>query len=540
MVIRHLSTVALGIALLGTTLTAYSHGLVEEPPSRNWLCGAITKPDEVANGTAEYPECGDAFANDFNGGYQFMSVLTHDVGRAGVSPLPDYVCGFGSETFNGGATPWDSAADWPTSPMAAGRQEFKWNIQWGPHFDDTEEFRYWITKADFQYERNRPLAWSDFETDAFCVQNYNDAQPNANPDVIALKDTTQFRTFCDVPQRSGRHIIYAEWGRNEFTFERFHGCVDVVFDGSNPPPPDQVVADFSIAANAFVGAGSITLDGTASQGSNLDYTWSISAPDSSVYTIVDPTQAVTTLQLANPAATQTVTVSLLVANSSGSSSANDSFSHEPESTSIWVDLGQLVTSPVNYAAGDQLSVRTVSDAGVDTLYPSPALELSAANAAAADWPLALAQAVNATATDIAVGVLNGSDQVVPIGDATANRVYAVNGAGIVSAFLQVDQVAPPPPPPGDCTVTIRDGRNGWWAGLDVGADASSIVLDFTGTGLDLSTVTIDGVFGTTLNGQLLTLSNPGWVTDTNPGYLGFNGSNNNGLASFTVPGCSTP
>lgn len=70
-----------GILLSGSlTQQVLGHGLVEDPPSRNWICGAVTKPHEVENGVAQYPECGAAF--DFQqGGYQFMSVLTHDVGR---------------------------------------------------------------------------------------------------------------------------------------------------------------------------------------------------------------------------------------------------------------------------------------------------------------------------------------------------------------------------------------------------------------------------------------------------------------------------
>ena len=44
-----------------------------------------------------------------------MSVLTHDVGRAGVTPLPQNVCSFDSETFNGQVTPWDTPIDWPTN-----------------------------------------------------------------------------------------------------------------------------------------------------------------------------------------------------------------------------------------------------------------------------------------------------------------------------------------------------------------------------------------------------------------------------------------
>jgi len=103
---RILASVVFGLV----STSASSHGLVEDPPARNWYCGATTKPDQVFYGDPEYPQCRDAFAADPDGGYQFMSVLTHDRGRAVVSPLPEHVCGFGSETWGGGATPWDQTA----------------------------------------------------------------------------------------------------------------------------------------------------------------------------------------------------------------------------------------------------------------------------------------------------------------------------------------------------------------------------------------------------------------------------------------------
>ena len=37
---------------------AFAHGLVQDPPARNWFCGASTKPDHVQNGVAQYPVCG--------------------------------------------------------------------------------------------------------------------------------------------------------------------------------------------------------------------------------------------------------------------------------------------------------------------------------------------------------------------------------------------------------------------------------------------------------------------------------------------------
>lgn len=299
-----------------------------------------------------------------------MSVLTHDTGRTDVKTTTN-VCGFDSETWQGGSTPWDVAMDWPTTPMSKGINEIKWNIAWGPHFLDTEEFRYWITKPDFVFDASKELDWSDFEDEPFCVLFYDDSNPTANSNVEALRDSTQFRTFCDVPERAGHQVIYAEWGRNEWTYERFHGCMDVEFgpqSPSSPPPPTQ------------------------------------------------PT---------------------------------------PE-----------------------------------TPQPTPA---------PASPPIAA-----------------------PVAPPTA--------APVAPTTAPISTVS--------CSVSIRGGRNPWYAGLDVGFDASSIVLDYTGTGLDLSTVNVDsGVFTTSVSGQKLTLTKPNWVSASTPGYTGFHGSNIGALATFSAPSC---
>jgi predicted carbohydrate-binding protein with CBM5 and CBM33 domain len=210
------------VAFLIRLIKVTGHGIVEEPPARNWICGQIAVPDN----TDKYPECDIAF-QFADGGYQSMSVLTHDWGRSSVSPLPKNVCGFDSETWLGKETPWDAPMDWPASPRAPGRNEFIWNIMWGPHFDDTKEFKYWITKSHFQFDPSTALSWNDFEDEPFCVQFYNPNNPQGNPDVIPLQQAYTFRTFCEIPEREGRHVVYAEWGRDESTLERFHGCIDL-------------------------------------------------------------------------------------------------------------------------------------------------------------------------------------------------------------------------------------------------------------------------------------------------------------------------
>lgn len=237
-----IKTSGLGAALLAFSAMSFGHGFVDSPGARNYFCGKVTKPDEVANGTAKYPVCGDAFASDFNGGYSYMSVLNHHQGRKVLGPVAKNVCGFDSETWKGGKTPWDNSINWPVNNINSGSQVFSWDISNGPHFDDTSDFRYWITKPGFVYQVGRELTWADFEDEPFCDLPYNDDNPSAYPNVRAEKANAHIHTTCTVPARTGRHVIYAEWGREPPTYERFHGCIDVQIGGGG--------ASSSIAASS--------------------------------------------------------------------------------------------------------------------------------------------------------------------------------------------------------------------------------------------------------------------------------------------------
>jgi chitin-binding protein len=434
--------------LLCVTGSGFGHGLIQDPPARNWFCGAITKPDHVANGTAQYPVCGDAFnapGLEPTAGYSFMSVLTHTTGRAGVGPREN-VCGFDSETWNGAATVWDQPIDWPTNNMTSGPRLFTWNISWGPHFSDTEEFRYWITKPGFQYQVGQPLSFDDFEDAPFCTLMYDDANPNGNPDVIPNPGDATFQTRCNVPQRSGRHVIYAEWGRNFFTFERFHGCVDAVFEGTGQTVDAQIAFDPDVAE--FEGSGSITLDARGSTGSNLSYQWSVDSQNPSLYTLTNANQSVASLTLGTPQAAGNVTVSLVVSSGSASDSTTRTFIHRPAVASQWFDLGPLTADPRTLVVGDRVSVRTVSTTGQDAFWPTSPLVITAEQTAASAWPFALAQAVNAANGAVRIGVLNAQNEVVPQQNATSNRVFAMNSASITSAFLQIVPGDVPPAPTG--------------------------------------------------------------------------------------------
>lgn len=218
-----------GLLFLVVIADAFAHGVMENPPSRNWLCGAVTRPEEVDLGTAKHPACSTAFAVNPPAAYNYMAVLTHSLGRSEVAPLPQHVCGFAGEFWKGAETPWDVPMAWPANPISEGPHIITWNITWGPHFDDTRDFRYWITKSGFVFSSAKALTWEDFETDPFCIEEYDDWNPAANPDVTTDKPNSRFHTRCMLPPRSGHHVIYGEWGRTGPTLERFHGCIDVDF-----------------------------------------------------------------------------------------------------------------------------------------------------------------------------------------------------------------------------------------------------------------------------------------------------------------------
>ena len=462
--------------------TALAHGLIQDPPARNWFCGAITKPDHVANGTAQYPVCGQAFnaaGVSSNDGYSFMSVLTHTTGRNGVGPRAN-VCGFNSETWNGQATVWDQPIDWPTVPMTAGPRNFVWNISWGPHFSDTEEFRYWITKPGFVWQTGRALSFSDFEDTPFCTLAYNDANPNGNPNITPNTAAATFTTRCTVPSRSGRHVIYAEWGRNFFTYERFHGCIDAQFSGT---PPPTVTANIALNPNVttFTGSGSIQLNGSSSVGSNLTYAWSVDSENPGLYSITNPTSALATLNLNPPQASGNVTINLLVTSGNASDTETRTLLHQPAVSNPWFDLGPLTPDPITMVVGDRVNVRTVNSAGQDAFWPTTPITITSANTGPTQWPVTLGNAVNAMNGVVRVGVLNSQNQVVPQANATSNRVFAQTTANIVSAFLQ-RQVGNVPPAPAGVTATAGNAQVALSWGAASGATSYNVKRSTTNGG----------------------------------------------------------
>lgn len=511
--------------LLVFSTTLWAHGVIEKPASREQFCGVETKPDEIYKDKMTHEKCRPIMTQSDgsidNSIYNFMAVLTHTTGRSDkpISQLPVNVCGFNSETWHGGKTPWDKANDWPTVQIKSGQEQFIWNISWGNHFGDTEEFVYWITKPDFKFDSNKELAWNDFESTPFCKLKYNDQSPNANPNVVPDKINNKFITLCNVPDRSNRAVIYAEWGRNQWTYERFHSCMDVEFS-STPPTPIDIKAVIQTIPAQIKGAQELDLDGAQSVGSNLKYTWSIDADDLTPYQLTNSNTAKAHLSLANLKASQPVTIHLSVMQNDVRSQTSVEFTHLPVVTSPWQLIGNAAVTET-LKTGDKIQLRLIDSAGKDYFLPSDPVVLDAESAKAENIAYTLGQVINIDNNfSVKIGVLADNNTIEPVRNLT-NKVYVPVNSIMRNAYIYI---VPPENTVETCTVERQDGSSSYWMGYNIYVEKAPFVLDFSSLDIDLDKVDVSGVF-TDVSKQsstkLLIKTKPSWVSKKTPGYMGF-------------------
>ena len=110
-----------------------------------------------------------------------------------------------------------SANRWYKHGMSSGDNDFHWII---PAQHVSDNYRYYITKPG--WNPNVPLARSAFDLTPFCEFKDNGRAPG-NP-----------THNCNVPQRSGYHIILAIW-QVSYTGAEFYSLLDANFDGGSQP-----------------------------------------------------------------------------------------------------------------------------------------------------------------------------------------------------------------------------------------------------------------------------------------------------------------
>lgn len=204
------ATAALAVAFLVPTSTASAHGTLSDPPSRVYTCkqegpetpkSAACKAAVAAGGTQAF--------------YDWNEVSLLEAGGRHRQLIPDgKLCSAGRDKYRGLDL---QRADWPAKRISAGSLSVTYHAS-APH--SNSNFEFYITREG--WNPTQPLRWSDLVH----LATFN----NQNP-------TTYTSWTLNIPQRSGRHLIYSIWQRVVGSAEAFYTCSDVDFGGGSTPPP---------------------------------------------------------------------------------------------------------------------------------------------------------------------------------------------------------------------------------------------------------------------------------------------------------------
>ncbi|MFI6507151.1 lytic polysaccharide monooxygenase [Streptosporangium sp. NPDC050855] len=188
---------------------AVAHGSMSNPPSRAYVCK--TEGPETAKSAA----CKAAVAaGGTQAFYDWHEVSRLEAGGNHRQIIPDgQLCGAGRDKYRGLNL---ARTDWPATRVSTGPLTVTYHAT-APHANSNFEF--YITRQG--YDPSQPLRWSDLEH----IRTFN----NQNP--------TQFTNWTiNLPQRSGRHILFSIWQRVVGSTEAFYTCSDVEFGGGGPGP----------------------------------------------------------------------------------------------------------------------------------------------------------------------------------------------------------------------------------------------------------------------------------------------------------------
>lgn len=183
-----------------------AHGYVSSPQSR----AAVCYNDNRENPTL--PACAAAKAANLSqaGFYSAAEVAVYEAMDDHQKWIPDGLLCSATQKHYAGLDLVRN--DWPATTVSAGPREFVWT---NTAAHRTKYFRYYITKQGFD-PASTPLKWSDLEL-------IHDSGPAG---------LERFAThLVNLPQRTGKHIVYAIWQRDWISDakEANYQCIDVDF-----------------------------------------------------------------------------------------------------------------------------------------------------------------------------------------------------------------------------------------------------------------------------------------------------------------------
>ncbi len=230
----HLKNVSSPTSILVVTLLCLfaaeallAHGSIQTPASRIYKCRFEDNPENPQD-----PAC--AAAIEFAGNNQFVydwaGIRQGDADGQHQEVVPDgQICAGGGPEYAGLDLPRDDWRATAIAPDGNGNFEFIYHAS-VPH--STRDMLFYVTRQG--WDSSQPLTWEDLDL----IDEPGNPEDPVDP-FCHLTSVTQetlpgvgevYRMVCPLPVRSGRHVIYHVWQRDDSP-EAFYGCIDVILGG---------------------------------------------------------------------------------------------------------------------------------------------------------------------------------------------------------------------------------------------------------------------------------------------------------------------
>lgn len=225
------AVVAVPAVVVSAAGPASAHGTMDTPVSRSYVCYQEGPENPVSDVCSAVVAAGGTQPL-----YDWMEVNIGDAAGRHREIIPDgELCSAGRAKYRG----LDLArADWPATSLPPSADfTFRYRAT-APHQGG---FELYVTRDG--YDPNEPLGWDDLETEPFHVE--------ASPQLV----DGQYLMDVTLPEKEGRHLIYAIWQRTDSP-EAFYACSDVVFEtGGASDGPDSGASDGGDESDGSTGAG---------------------------------------------------------------------------------------------------------------------------------------------------------------------------------------------------------------------------------------------------------------------------------------------
>ncbi|MDO8210663.1 lytic polysaccharide monooxygenase [Conexibacter sp. CPCC 206217] len=208
---------------------AHAHGTTYFPASRTYACRYVDRtPGPCANAWRSNPQAL----------YDWMALLISNADGRHRELIPNgKLCSAGDPKYAAFDKP---SAAWPATGVRAGPQTIRYVLN-APHA--TLYYRFYLTKQGFD-PATQALGWGDLE-----LIHDSGRRPAATMESFQV----------DLPQRSGRQILYVIWQRSDSP-EAFYACSDLIFGAPGtlplaPPMPDEMAGQPGAGGGGHTGHG---------------------------------------------------------------------------------------------------------------------------------------------------------------------------------------------------------------------------------------------------------------------------------------------